>query len=311
MEETELDMPPTEHPKPVGRQVHPGDLRAVLRRTSIPEILEELNAKYAREFGDALSEENVIGRRTLQGFNMLHSAHDELSEERKAQNRQVEADARVAMKLHQELNPLDVQPGDKRGRTVDVDNGGDERMGVQNEAGAEADGWQIAKGRKKGKGRAIAVTSSSTIPGIPLPVGPLATAPRPSAGSSSSGRHHLPARPSAPGTPAVATASGSLQQSSAQPVPADGGTSSAVQLPSGTSQDQPETPCIDSLPSTPRGDETEDAEEETPCPYADLTGEAQEDPMEQDVDEKEPPTPGAPATLAMAAEQPVGEGDTN
>ena len=248
MEEAELDMPPTEHPKQVGRQEHPGDLRAALRRSTIPEILEELNAKYTREFGEALSEEHVIGRRTLQGFNMLHSAHDELPEERKVQHRQMEADARVAMKLHRELNPLDVQPGDKRGRTVDLDNVGDERMGVQNEACAEADGWQIAKGRKKGKGRAIAVTSSSTIPGIPIPVGPLATAPRPSAGSSSSGRHHLPARPSAPGTPAVATASGSIQQSSAQPVQADGGTSSALLLPSGATQEQPETPCPDSLP---------------------------------------------------------------
>ena len=88
----------------------------------------------------------------------------------------------------------------------------------------------------------------------------------------------------------------------------DGGTSSALLLPSGAIQEQPETPCPDSLPSTPRADEQENEAEETPCPFADLTTEVHADPMEQDAEE---PTPGAPVTLAAAAGQPVGAGGTN
>ncbi len=130
MEEAELDMPPTEHPRPVGPLDQQGALRAALRKSSIPQILDELSDKYSREFGESVSEEHVIGRRTLQGFNMLQAAHDELTEERKTQNRQVEEDRRAAVKLHRELNPLEVQPGDKRGRAVDVDPAGDERMGA-------------------------------------------------------------------------------------------------------------------------------------------------------------------------------------
>jgi hypothetical protein len=118
-EEAELDMPPTERPRPVGPQDPKSALKEILKKSSIPLILDVLSDKYDKEFGAAISEEHVFGRRTRMGLDMLHSAHDELQAEREAHQRQVDEDAKVARTLHHQLNPQDVQHGDKRGREVD------------------------------------------------------------------------------------------------------------------------------------------------------------------------------------------------
>ncbi len=310
IEEAELDMPPTERPRPVGPQDPKIALKEALKTTAIPIILDVLSDRYDKEFGAAISEEQVCGRRTRMALDMLQSAHDELQAEREVHQRQVDEDAKVARRLHLKLNPQEVQQGDKRGREVDLDRGGDERMGVQNADRDDDAGWQIAKGSKKGKG----ITLSPIIPGIPIPVGPigpLATAPRASQASSSSGRHHLQERPSASGTPAKATASGSLQTSGEKETPVVRATTSAAPQPSEQSQDEPETPCLDSLPSTPREADKGNTEDETPCPYAGLTGDPTKDPMEQDAATGDEPTPGAPASITAAAAQPVGCGASN
>ena len=315
LEEAELDLPPTATPKQVGRQVHPSDLRAAIQKATIPELLEELSGKYSVEFGEALSD--IVGRRTMQGFDMLHSAHAELTEERKKAQSQVETDRRAALQLHQELNGLDVKPGDKRGRTVDVDKGGDERMrGVENEESGSDEEWQTAQGRRRrGKGRAGVPAGSqattSSVPGLPnpFPVGPLATTPRPTPAVGSVARHPSPLKPSATGTPAVASEAGTLQPSGAQEevemIP-------VLSLLSVTAQDEPETACLDSLPSTPRVSEGEKGEPETPGPAADQQANVHVQPMEQDSE------PAGTAPTAVGPEAPVadvapppGAGDAN
>ena len=175
--------------------------------------------------------------------------------------------------------------------------------------------WQTAVGRrKKGKGRAVdpagsqaSTPSSSGLPSA-FTLGPLATAPRAAPGVVGSvARNRSPMRPPATGTPAVATESGAFQQS--------GATLEREQIPpisqlSVTKLAEPETPCLDSLPSTPRASE---AEEETPCP-ADLMLPESVQPMEQDsegVPSGTAPTAASEAAHPEAAGQPLGSGGTN
>ncbi len=303
----------------MGRQVHPSDLRAAIQRATIPEVLEELSGKYSAEFGEALTD--VVGRRTMQGFDMLHSAHAELTEDRRTVKEQVAADRRAAIKLHKEINVLDVQSGDKRGREVDVDLGGDERMtGEEAHEGEDAEDegypqWQTAQGRRR-KGRACVsipegsqepMSSSSGLPS-PFPVGPLATTPRTTPAVGTAARNRSPMRPSATGTPAVATASGTLQRSEA---PQDGEMISTISLLSVARQAEPETPCLDSLPSTPRASE---GELETPCPFPDLQLPEGVQPREKDSEDRPSgtaPTAAGTVAPAAAAAPPPGEGGTN
>ncbi len=317
LENAELDLPPTAAPKQVGRQLHPCDLGAAIKKASIPEILEALSGKYSEEYGGELAD--VVGRRTMQSFDMLHSAHEELSENRRTVKAQVEADRKAALKLHQEINLQGVQSGDKRGREGHVDQAGDERMNRSEVQDVEDDGgytpWQTAVGkRKKGKGRVCVPTGSqsSTLSSPALPsafaMGPLATAPRTATGVvGSAARDPSPPRPSASGTPAVATESGEFQRS--------GPTLESEMIPtisqlSVTKLAEPETPYLDSLPSTPRAGEVEEA---TPCP-ADLLLPETMQPMEQD-SQGAPPGAAPPSASAdtqpEAAEQPLGSGGTN
>ena len=145
--------------------------------------------------------------------------------------------------------------------------------------------WQVKGSSKKGKGRASApatsaAMSSATSPATPFPVGPLATTPHPRSAAGRTARHHPPMQPSASGTPMAATESGTLQSLSEQPVqdttatgaPVAASTSAttqptAVSLPQSAVQDEPETPCLDSLPSTPRAPDR-NPDEETPNPFA-------------------------------------------
>ena len=297
LEEAELDLPPQETPKPVGPLDQKSALRAALRRSSIPQILDELSDRYSKEFGEEITDEHLIGRRTQQGFDMLQSAHDELIEERQKQHRQVEEDRRTAEKLHRELNPQDVHLGAKRGRAVNEDGAGDERMGVgAAENPAVDEEWTLATGgRKKGKGRvdalvgAAAATSSAKGPTIRIPLGPLATAPSPTAGGAREAHRQPTKKPSTTGTAAVATESGSLQ-------------------PSGL--DEEETPYLDSLPSTPRADGRSQDEEETPF-IVEPTEEKRNVPMEVSFGIGEQQDSLGPVTMPAAAGQPVGDGCEN
>ena len=299
LEEAELDLPPLEKPQPVGPLDQASALRAALRRSSIPQILDELSDRYSKEFGTEISDERLIGRRTQQGFDMLQSAHDELLEERQKQKRQVEEDRRTAEKLHRELNPLEVQPGDKRGRAVDVDGVGDERMGDGSEENqADDDEWQISTGgRKKGKGGIgamfgkAAAKSSAKGSAIQIPLGPLATAPRPAATGAREVRPSTTKKPLTTGTPAVATTSGTLQ-------------------PSADGLEEEETPWLDSLPSTPRSGARTQEEEETPC-IVENSEEKQVVPMETSVGIGEQQDSLGPVTVPAAAGQPIGDGCTN
>jgi hypothetical protein len=176
-----------------------------------------------------------------------------------------------------------VQPGDKRVRAINVDGGGDERMHDACEDGSDGGGdWQVKGARRKGKGRvsasavAAAVQSATASAGLPPPVGPLATLSRPGVAASSTSYRHPAVQQSGSGTPSTSMASGTLQSLServsqaataagppaATPTPVISQQTAAQTQP--TALDEPETPCMDSLPSTPRAS----FEEETPNPFA-------------------------------------------
>ncbi len=114
-------------------------------------------------------------------------------------------------------------------------------------------------------------------------------------------------RPSASGTPAIAKEAGELHR--AEPTLEREMVSTITQI-SVTKVAEPETPYLDSLPSTPRAG---DAEDETPCPDDLLLPETVQ-PMEQD--SQGAPTGTAPQTPGAcdqneAVEQPLGSGGTN
>ena len=216
LESAELELPPAATPKTVGRQLQHSDLAATFKGASIPALLEALSGKYSEEFGEDIAD--VIGRRTMQGFDLLHSVHDELQEHRRTVKEQIEADRRTATRLHQELNMQGVQTGDKREREGPLDRNGDERMNrVDGDSDADYEQayppWQVATGRKKGKGRVEPSDPSPAGLRSALPIGPLATAPRAGVGGNASqARDRSPRRPSAPGTPAAASESGTLRR---------------------------------------------------------------------------------------------------
>ncbi len=328
LENAELELPPTAAPKTVGRQVHARDLDSVFRSAPIPALLEALSARYSEEFGEDIAD--VVGRRTMQGFDLLHAANAELQESRREIKEQVEADRKAAVQLHKAINLQGVQSGDKRERDGHVDRSGDERMnrdeGVHDAAYDEDyPEFQEPARRKKGKGReAPTTTSSASVEPSAFPLGPLATAPRAAADTGArQARDRSPRRPLASGTPAAAMESGSLQRSPLKEaqehipqIPSTATLSGTVQqieetevvpqMPPPTATvtaEEPETPYLDSLPSTPRVDATQTEEPETPNNFEELPPSAQ--PMEQDDHQ----APGASAAQDGAGA--AGLGDSN
>ena len=153
------------------------------------------------------------------------------------------------------------------------------------DGGDDGGDWQVKGGCKKGKGRASAPADSAAMPSAtvsdtPFPVGPLATTPRPR-GAASTTRHQPPVQSRGSGTPMTATESGTMRSLSEQAVQDATATGTSAAAPTSATpqqmatqshsaaQDEPETPCLDSLPSTPRApDRNPDLDEETPNPFA-------------------------------------------
>ncbi len=272
VEQAEMEIPPKQEPRPVGKQLHHSDPtsgKELLKKLSVDDLLEEVTDKIRQASGG----QDLTDRMTEQGANLLSAAFASAIQERE--------DRRAAERLDRELNGQGLQSGDKRAREVRQDRAGDECMMEHADLPIDDDEanpqpWQVA-GRKKGKGR----------------LGP-AKGPQAAAASSSTGqpsstsqadRDRSPRRPTARGTPGVAAASGTLLSSGVDPtqvedaetptLPVQAMPSATVQPAveeeetpymapqgAGANEADDETPSIDSLATTPRA-QTQD-EPETP-----------------------------------------------
>ena len=297
LERAEMDVPPKGAPKPVGRQIQHGDQEATLGSMSFTDVLKFAKQKFFAEAGGTVSD--VLSRRAIQGFDLIHSARHEIAEDRKAVEAQVADDRRKAVQLHKELNLSGVQTCDKRTRDDCTDVEGDELMaeaagGLDAEEDAAGEPWQKVASRRKGKGGIRAPqddpsASSSSAPAqrSASNVGPLATTPPSQVDAAArSDRDRSPRRSSAAGTPAAATDSGTLQPSAswraARPPPV--GTRpnvAADETPVAPTTPSPTRPPSDARPNV--------AQDETPAqlPVLSVTGMPSDE--RHTVDEEETP----------------------